>query len=131
MTLLTVEEIISMHEKLIERTGGSGGIRDIGLLESAVYSTESSFGDTEKYPTVEEKAARLMFSLVGNHAFIDGNKRIGVFVLLLTLNLNGIILNYSQRELIELGLSVADGTRKYSDILEFIHHHKRNTDNCQ
>lgn len=124
MILLTVEEIISLHEKLIDSTGGIGGIRDIGLLESAVYSTESSFDDVEQYPTVEEKAARLMFSLTNNHAFVDGNKRIGVFTMLMTMELNGITLRYSQKELIELGLSVADGTKKYAEILDFINNHK-------
>ena len=124
MILLTVEEVISLHEKLIDRTGGIGGIRDIGLLESAVYSTESSFDDVEQYPTVEEKAARLMFSLTNNHAFVDGNKRIGVFTMLMTMELNGITLRYSQKELIKLGLSVADGTKKYAEILDFINDHK-------
>ena len=125
MILLTGQEVISLHEKLIDRTGGIGGIRDIGLLESAVYSTESSFDDVEQYPTVEEKAARLMFSLTNNHAFVDGNKRIGVFTMLMTMELNGITLRYSQKELIKLGLSVADGTKKYAEILDFINDHKQ------
>ena len=88
MILLTVDEIISLHSKLIAKTGGIDGLRDKGLLESDVYSADSGFGDEEAYPTVEEKSARLMYSLVSNHAFVDGNKRIGVFVLLLTLRLN-------------------------------------------
>ncbi len=124
MIILTIEEIIILHEKLIDRTGGSQGIRDIGLLESAVYSAESSFDDVEMYPTVEEKAARLMFSLTNNHSFVDGNKRIGVLTMLMTLELNGVYLDYSQKELIDLGLSVADGTKKYGEILAFIRNHK-------
>ena len=95
MILLTVDEIIELHTKLIAKTGGSDGLRDIGLLESAVYSAQSSFGDEELYPTVSQKAARLMFALVSNHAFVDGNKRIGVFVMLTTLRLNGITLHYT------------------------------------
>lgn len=125
MILLTVDEIVSLHKKLTDKTGGIGGIRDIGLLESAVYGAESSFDNEEQYPTVEEKAARLMFSLTNNHAFVDGNKRIGVFTMLMTLELNGIFLSYSQKELTELGLAVADGTKGYSEVLDFINHHKQ------
>jgi len=88
MILLTVEEVIDLHHKLIERTGGSHGLRDQSLLESAVYSAVSAFGDSEAYHSVEEKAARLMFSLTNNHEFVDGNKRIGVFTMLMTLQLN-------------------------------------------
>lgn len=73
MILLTVDEIIELHTKLMARTGGSDGLRDLGLLESAVYSAQTSFGDEELYPTTSEKAARLMYALVSNHAFVDGN----------------------------------------------------------
>ena len=124
MILLTAEEIISLHNKLIERTGGSQGLREQGLLESAVYSAMSAFGDSEAYPTIEEKAARLMFSITNNHAFVDGNKRIGVFTMLMTLKLNNIKINYTQAELISLGLSVADGKTEYDEILNWITKHK-------
>ncbi len=124
MILLTVDEIISLHSKLIAKTGGIDGLRDKGLLESAVYSADSGFGDEEAYPTVEEKSARLMYSLVSNHAFVDGNKRIGVFVLLLTLRLNGIILKYRQAELVALGLSTAKGELGFKEILNWINNHK-------
>jgi len=124
MILLTIDEIVSLHEKLIEKTGGSSGIRDIGLLESAINSAENSFEDVEQYPSVQEKAARLMFSLTNNHAFIDGNKRIGVFTLLMTLQLNGIGLSFSQKELVELGLSVADNSWNYEKILAWIKQHE-------
>lgn len=124
MILLTVDEIISLHSKLIAKTGGVDGLRDKGLLESAVYNADSGFGDEEAYPTVEEKSARLMYSLVSNHAFVDGNKRIGVFVLLLTLRLNGIILKYRQAELVALGLSTAKGESGCKEILNWINNHK-------
>lgn len=124
MILLTVDEIISLHSKLIAKTGGIDGLRDKGLLESAVYSADSGFGDEEAYPTVEEKSARLMYSLVSNHAFVDGNKRIGVFVLLLTLRLNGIILKYRQAELVALGLPTAKGELGFEEILNWINNHK-------
>ena len=124
MILLTVSEVEALHDTLINKTGGSHGIRDAHLLESAVYSADSAFEDTELYPTVEEKAARLMFALTNNHAFVDGNKRIGVLVMLMTLALNGIALTYTQKELIDLGLSVADGTRRQEEILDFIRTHQ-------
>lgn len=123
MILLTVDEIIGLHTKLIAKTGGSDGLRDMGLLESAVYSAQSSFGDEEQYPTMPQKTARLMYALVSNHAFVDGNKRIGVFVMLTTLRLNGISVHYAQSELIHLGISTASGTMKYEDILSWIHDH--------
>lgn len=124
MIFLTVDEIIQLHTKLIARTGGSDGLRDFGLFESSVFSAQNSFDDTEIYPTTEEKAARLMYALVSNHAFVDGNKRIGAFVMLMTLKLNDIDIQYSQSELIELGLSVASGIAKYDDILAWIRNHK-------
>lgn len=123
MILLTVDEIVDLHSKLIARTGGCDGLRDINLLESAVYSSVSGFGGSDAYPTIEEKAARLMYSLVNNHAFVDGNKRIGVLVMLMTLKLNNVAIEYSQKELINLGLSVAEGSADYCDIFDWIKIH--------
>ena len=125
MILLTKDEIIKIHQKLIDRTGGSQGLRDEGLLESAIYSAEMQYEDIEQYPTAEEKAARLCFSLTNNHAFVDGNKRIGVVVMLMTLRLNNISLAYSQSELFRLGLSVAKGESEYESILTWINEHKK------
>ena len=124
MILLTVEEVTALHQKLIDRTGGSHGLRDQSLLESAVYSAMSGFEGSEAYPTIEEKAARLMYSLTNNHAFVDGNKRIGVFTMLITLQLNNVKINYTQTELISLGISVADGKIEYDQILDWIIKHK-------
>ena len=124
MMYLTVEEVLTLHEKMVKRTGGSHGLRDRNLLESAVYSAISSFGDSEAYPTLTEKAARLMFALTNNHAFVDGNKRIGVFVMLMTLRLNGVTMKFTQPELIDFGLSVADGSMNYDDVLSWINKHK-------
>lgn len=124
MILLTVDEIISIHEKLVEATGGSKGLRDKGLLESSVYSADASFGDVEMYPTVMEKAARLAYSLISNHAFVDGNKRIGVFVMLMTLKLNHIKITYTQAELSDLGLDAASGKAEYEDILAWVREHQ-------
>ena len=124
MILLTVEEITALHNKLIDRTGGTHGLRDQSLLESAIYSAISGFDGSEAYPTIEEKAARLMYSLTNNHAFVDGNKRIGVFTMLMTLQLNNVKINCTQAELISLGLSVAEGKTGYIEILDWITKHK-------
>lgn len=123
MILLTVEEIIRLHRKLVNMTGGSADIRDRGLLESAVYSTEASFGGVEQYPDVSEKAARLAFGLISNHAFVDGNKRIGITVMLMTLKLNHIHMQYTQTELIALGLQIASGEASFENILCWITTH--------
>lgn len=120
MILLTVDEMILLHEKLIHITGGTPGLRDRGLLESAVLSVNAGFDDVEQYPTTEEKAARLTFALISNHAFVDGNKRIGVLAMLMTLSLNGISVPHTQPELIGLGLSSAAGEIKYRKILDWI-----------
>ncbi len=117
MILLTVEEIIDLYTKLIRATGGSEGIRDTRLIESAVYNANQTFDGEELYKTIEEKSARLAFSLIQNHAFLDGNKRIGIFVMLMTLRLNHIFIEYSQEELVELGLGIASAVFDYEDIL--------------
>lgn len=124
MILLTVDEIIMLHDKLLRATGGLPGLRDRGLLESAVFSINASFDDVEQYPTVEEKAARLAYALITSHAFADGNKRVGVLAMLMTLRLNGVALQHTQQELIDLGLSAACGRAGYDEILEWIHEHE-------
>jgi len=127
MICLTVEEVLLLHRKLLASTGGSAGLRDRGLLESAVWSVHASFGDVERYPSVEEKAARLAFALVSNHAFVDGNKRVGMLAMLMMLALNGVTLHYTQADLVALGLAAADGTAGYEEILSWILAHKEDT----
>lgn len=124
MILLTTDEIIGLHKKLIERTGGSHGLRDRNLLESAIYSAQAIFDSEEAYPTLEEKAARLCYSITNNHAFVDGNKRIGVFTMLMTLKINSVKISYTQAELITLGLSAADGSFDYEAVLQWIIKHE-------
>ncbi len=124
MITLTVSEILRLHQKLLDATGGLSGTRDLGLLESAVYSANQVFGEEEAYPTVEQRAARLAYAITQNHPFVDGNKRIGMLVMLLTLRLNHVQIQYTQAELIQLGLSVADNSYRYEDILAWINNHK-------
>ena len=124
MITLTVSEILRLHQKLLDATGGLSGTRDLGLLESAVYSANQVFGEEEAYPTVEQRAARLAYAITQNHPFVDGNKRIGMLVMLMTLRLNHVQIQYTQAELIQLGLSVADKSYRYEDILAWINNHK-------
>jgi len=124
MITLTVDEILRLHQKLLDATGGLPGIRDLGLLESAVYSANQTFGEEEAYPTPEQRAARLAFAITQNHPFSDGNKRTGMLVMLMTLRLNRVEVRYTQAELIRLGLSVADGSLGYDGILNWIREHR-------
>ncbi len=124
MIRLTKEQVLMLHAQLIESTGGCDGIRDQGLLDSALESPFQSFGDEELYPSIQSKAARLCYGLVRNHALIDGNKRIGVHVMLVFLAVNGYELEYTQKELVDLILDVADGKKEYEDILSWILEHQ-------
>jgi len=93
MRYLTLGELIQLHGRIIEQSGGASGIRDLGLAESALAQPQMSFGGTELYPTLTEKAAALCFSLVMNHPFIDGNKRIGHAAMETFLVMNGFELD--------------------------------------
>jgi len=120
MKNLTVPQIIRMHELLIEQTGGTFGVRDNRLLESALYSPFQTFGGKELYPTILDKVSRITFGIISNHPFIDGNKRIGILVMLTTLELNNIQLNCTDDELIHLGLKLASGEMSNEDLLLWI-----------
>jgi len=98
---LTEEAVIALHKDVIKKTGGIDGVRDIGLLSSALRLPFQSFGGYEIYTTIYEKASRLAFGLIQNHAFFDGNKRIAAHIMLIFLSVNGIELYYSQDELTE------------------------------
>ena len=99
MITLTKEQVLMLHDQLIESTGGSKGIRDEGMLESALMNPYQSFGGIELYPSIQAKAAQLCFGIVKDHPMIDGNKRLGTHVMLVFLALNGYELSYSQKEL--------------------------------
>ena len=120
------EKVLLLHQILIEQTGGEDGVRDMGLLESALAlaACDATFDGKELFPTKEEKAARLCTGLVSNHAFVDGNKRIGVYVMLTFLEVNGIRLNVTDEELVEIGLSLAQSEMKYEELLNWILQHK-------
>ena len=118
------EKVKLLHRLMAEATGGSVGVRDEGLLDSAIEGAFATFDGVELYPSKEEKAAKLGYSLISNHAFVDGNKRIGVYVMLSFLELNGIHIEAADEDVVSLGLGVADGSMEQKDILDWIHKHK-------
>ena len=124
MIKLTKEQILLLHTQLIQTTGGSDGIRDVGLLESALESPFQSYGGEELYPSIQAKAARLCYGLVKNHAMIDGNKRIGCHAMLVFLALNGYEMVYTQKELSDLILDVAEDRKQQKDILHWLLAHQ-------
>ena len=109
------DKVLLLHQLLIEETGGEDGVRDIGLLDSALEACYATFDGKELFPSKEEKAARLGVGLVSNHAFVDGNKRIGLYVMLTFLEVNGIKLDVSDEELVAVGLAMAQGEMKYQE----------------
>ena len=124
MKRLSKEQILMLHSQLIEEYGGSKGVRDHDLLDSALESPFQSFGGEELYPTLQAKAARLGYGLIKNHCMLDGNKRIGTHAMLVLLEINGLIVDYTQKELYETILSIADGSLEYEDLLKWILEHQ-------
>ena len=124
MIRLSKPQILLLHEQLIAETGGSSGLRDEGMLDSALNAPFQTFGGEDIYPSLQQKAARLCFGLVKNHPFVDGNKRIDAHVMLVFLALNGIELQHTQAELSEVILQLAAGTLQSTDLLDWILSHQ-------
>ena len=124
MKKLSKNQILMLHTQLIQQTGGSDGVRDYNLLDSALETPFQSFGGDELYPTIQAKAARLGYGLIKNHCMIDGNKRIGTHAMLVFLALNGIELKYTQKELYETILDVAAGNMEYEGLLQWVLDHQ-------
>ena len=120
MIRLSREQILSLHHQLIERYGGSHGVRDEGMLESALNAPFQSFGETAFYPTTQEKAVRLAYGLIMNHPFHDGNKRIGALAMLTMLDLNHIALKTNSTELTKVFLDLASGSITEQDLLSWV-----------
>ena len=120
MIKLSLEKVLVLHEILSEETGGDPGVRDLALLESALESAFQTFGGEDLYPSKEEKGARIGYSLISNHAFVDGNKRIGMYALLIFLEINGVKLRPAVDDVARVGLAVAAGEMKYEDLLEWV-----------
>lgn len=123
MVYLTADQVLFIHYRLVNETGGEHGIRDIGLLESAVARPKATFDDQELYSDIFEKAAALMESLVNNHAFIDGNKRTGIACAVLFLRQNGITFNAKNPEVEKFTLQVAKSELDTGGIAEWFKAH--------
>ena len=124
MIKFSKEKVLLLHKLIAEETGGSIGVRDEALLESALENVFSGFGGQEFYSSKEEKGVRLGYTLISNHAFVDGNKRIGMYVMLTFLEVNGIRLECTNNEVVEVGLAVASGAMDYDALLEWVRTHR-------
>ena len=125
MIWISAEDVILIHSRVIEGSGGLDGLRDRDGLEAAVAAPMQTFDGTELYPTDIEKIARLGFGLASNHAFVDGNKRIGAMMTQLLLKWNGYDLTLRSGELADMFIAIADGTAKEKDLLNWISRHLR------
>ena len=124
MIRFSQEKVLLLHQLIVEETGGSPELRDINLLDSAIEGVYQTFGGKELYPTKEEKGARLGYTLISNHAFVDGNKRIGMYVMLTFLEVNGIEMDCTNEDVIFAGLSVASGSMNYEQLLAWVREHR-------
>ncbi len=123
MRFLSIAEVLALHERLIASSGGSMGVRDLGALESAVAQPHAAFAQQDLYPSLTSKAAALCFSLVMNHPFVDGNKRIGHAAMEVFLNLNGSEINCPVDEQESIMLSLASGELNRAALTEWIEKH--------
>ena len=124
MKRLTKRQVLLLHEQLLQEFGGTPGVRDEGLLDSALAAPFQTFDGQRLYPSVQAQAAQLGFGLVCNHPFVDGTKRIGTHVMLVFLALNGIDLSYTQQELIDMIFAVASSQASAADLLQWIIQHQ-------
>ena len=120
MIKFSQDKVLLLHQLITQETGGDPGLRDIGLLDSALESAYATFDGNDLYPTKEEKAARLGFALISNHAFVDGNKRIGMYIMLTFLEVNGLKARPANTEVVRVGLAVASGEMKYDGLLRWV-----------
>ncbi len=125
---LTLAEVLELHDEQIAHFGGTSGVRDLGLLDSAVSQpSASAFGST-LHQDLAEQAAAYLFHIVRNHPFLDGNKRTGTFAALVFLGINGVELEADPDELAELTISVAEGRAAKEDVARFVRDHSRPTE---
>ncbi len=123
MRYLTLNDVLELYRRIIQQSGGSLGIRDLGALESAVAQPRMTFGNQELYPTIIEKAAALAFSLIQNHPFVDGNKRTGHGAMETFLVLNGFEINATLDEQEQVVLQVASGKLGRGQLIAWLRGH--------
>ena len=120
MIKFSQEKVLLLHQLITEETGGDNGVRDFALLDSALESVFQTFDGVELYPSKQEKGARLGYTLISNHAFVDGNKRIGMYVMLAFLQVNGIHIHPTNEEVARVGLAVAANEMDYPALLKWV-----------
>ena len=120
MIKFSQDKVLLLHQLITQETGGDPGLRDIGLLDSALESAYATFDGVDLYPSKVEKAARLGYALIANHAFVDGNKRIGMYIMLTFLEVNGLKARPANAEVVRVGLAVASGEMKYDGLLRWV-----------
>ena len=123
MIWVTADDVILIHSRIILTTGGIEGLRDRAGLEAAIAAPLQSFGGEDLFPSDIEKVARIGFGLASNHAFLDGNKRIGAMMTQLLLKWNGYQLRLKKGELADMFIAIADGTSNEQDLLNWIQEH--------
>ena len=120
MRYLTLGEVVELHQRLLTQTGGASGIRDLGLLESALAQPKATFGGADLHPTLVDKAAALGFALVANHAFVDGNKRVGHAAMEVSLLLNAHEIDASVDEQERVMLDVASAAMDRAGLAQWL-----------
>lgn len=125
MIWISAEDILLIHSRVIEGSGGLDGLRDSAGLEAAIAAPMQTFDGQELYPSDIEKIARLGFGLASNHAFVDGNKRISAMMTQLLLKWNGYDLTLRTGELADMFIAIADGTAKEKELLDWVYAHLR------
>lgn len=125
MRWLRMAEVLELHQRLLDQTGGMPGLRDLGLLEAALALPRQTFAGVDLYLGVSAKAAALGFSLIQNHPFVDGNKRIGHAAMEIILMLNGLELTASVSEAEEAVLAVASGQMDRESLIQWVEDHQR------
>jgi death-on-curing protein len=125
MRYLTSEQVLFIYARLLAETGGEHGIRDLGLLQSAVARPQAVFDGNELYPGIHQKAAALLESLINNHPFVDGNKRTGITAAAMFLKINNFSLTASNQEVESFVLSIASGEQTVESITEWLKSHSK------
>ena len=123
MITLTKEQIIMLHEAIYERYGGSCGVLNEGMLDSALQAPFQTFGGEELFPDTKDKILRLAYGLIKNHSFRDGNKRIGALVLLVLLELNGWHVNATNEEFADIIMGIAASEKDDKDLKKWVDSH--------
>ena len=120
MITLDKKQVMRLHKKMLDATGGSDGIRDESLLDSALSAPLQTFATSELYPSAVAKITRIAYNLICNHPFVDGNKRTGTYVMLVLLELNRIKADFTDDDIVRIGLELASGEMDYSQLLDLV-----------